>query len=303
MKYCIKCTAPLNDNDKFCNVCGTEQTLQRTVINRFCTNCGTQINNVEVCPVCGKLVTNTQSQELLKRVTPTLISTLMNRIMMSAILWFINAGLQLLVAFILLCIAAYTSHWNSTVIRAIFIYGTLGGLNIWVTILNLKTRNSISINYVGIVENIRIRFRTIIILLWNIYIVFKLLFSNSILLTVIALPIIAALIMDLFFIKLFVIRNKDRFLELEKSQIPDAFCKNCGAIVKMGSTCCPHCKTISENDNISYGNTKQNTSYSNTNPFTNQNDPHETKHKGRKIILIVTLTSIVVLLCILYTYL
>ncbi len=286
MKYCIKCTTPLNNNDRFCPVCGTEQMTQKTVLKRFCTSCGAQINNtVQVCPFCGNPAVNTQSEELLKKAAPALISTLINRLTASAVLWFCISGIQLMIALAIFCINTLIDDWNTASVRTIFISGIFGGLNIWGAILNLKTKKSIVTDYVGIVSKNRIQFSSVIIYLWNGYVIFGLLASNNFLSFLFLLLVIAALIVDLFFIKLFVIRNKDSFYELERSQLPDTSCNNCGAAVKLGAAYCSHCKTKLNNNNT-YGNKKQSS---------------ESVHKSTKFPIIITIASILTIFAIIFT--
>ena len=81
MKNCIKCTSPLNDNDKYCSICGAEQRVERIISHNFCAGCGAPINhNNKFCPQCGSPIQSGQTQQNFKKVVPPIIKALSDRI-------------------------------------------------------------------------------------------------------------------------------------------------------------------------------------------------------------------------------
>lgn len=216
MKYCIKCNSPLNDNDRFCPICGAEQLVPGTVYNQFCSACGTHLNyNSQVCGKCGKPVSNMQTQELFEQKTPSLIMKLSERITISAILWLCYASFQLLLAFICICTALVTANWEGIYIIAIFKYGSIGGLNLFYAIKDLKYSKQILTDYVGILFKNRIHFSSILLYIWNGYVAINVLFLDSDFLLMISLVGISAMIVDVIFIRFFIMKNKDSFIEIE----------------------------------------------------------------------------------------
>jgi RNA polymerase subunit RPABC4/transcription elongation factor Spt4 len=221
MKICKKCTALLNDNDSFCSVCGTEQYVPRTITNhRLCAACGAKMNEYDqFCPVCGKPVQNMQPQQPFQQQISPLITKLSNRITVSSGLWLSISCIQLLLAFVFFCYASLFNKWSADNIRAIFVYGIIGGLNVVDVIRNFKFKKWIQTNHIGIVMKYNIKFVSVLFFIWNSYVIVKLILSHNLFLFLVALLSIAAVIVDLISVRLFVINNKENFLQLEKIQV------------------------------------------------------------------------------------
>lgn len=219
MKNCIKCAAPLNDNDTFCPICGTEQKLM--IYNQYCSSGGALLqSNTQYCPRCGKPVMNMQTQQQLKQSPPPLIEKLINRITMCAVFWLSIAIIQLIISTV--CVGYLVLADVSDVIYLInsLAYGVVGIINIYAVVLYFRYRSQVLINYVGIVRKNKITFSIVIINLCNIYIIIDCLISKSIILTFLALLVITALLIEFISLREFIYKNQESFLQLERSQIP-----------------------------------------------------------------------------------
>ncbi len=220
MKNCVKCTYPLNDDDKFCSICGAEQTVKRKANANFCVGCGASItHNNQYCSRCGKPVRNEQVNQIFKNVVPPMIKALSSRITLTAVLWIVIASLHLFCGLFLLCVASLTFDWNTNYINAMKIYFASGGLNLPKGIGLLKYKKTILTDYVGIVRRNRICFSSSIDYMLNACVVFMV--GNGGVSLFFALLTASAIIIDFVSIKVFVSKNKESFLLLEKSQITE----------------------------------------------------------------------------------
>lgn len=219
MKNCIKCTSPLNDNDKYCSICGAEQRIERTISHNFCARCGAPINhNNKFCPQCGSPIQIQQTQQNFKIIIPPIIKSLSDRITLSAVLWIIIASVQLLFGFVLLCAVSLTSDWEIDYIISLIVYFLFGGLNLREGIKLLKYKKTILTDFVGIVWENRICFESCASYLWNAYVVFNGFVAGDCFSLMFAFLGASVIIVDFVTIKLFVKNNKESFLHLEKSQ-------------------------------------------------------------------------------------
>ena len=221
MKSCIKCTSPLYDNDRFCPICGAEQVIVKKVNNNFCVSCGCPVSpNIQICPGCGKVVSSLQTQQMFLHQTPSLIRVLSNRINCSAIIWQIIATFQLLFALLIVLIASLTSTWNWENIFTLICYVFLGVMNTREAVRMFKYKDTIVNNYIGIIYDNRICASTCLNYVWNIFVVISGLFTAILFNIIFALVIASAIIIDFALIRLFIKKNKESFLQLEKSQLP-----------------------------------------------------------------------------------
>lgn len=220
MKNCIKCTSPLNDEDKFCPICGTRQTPERRIRANFCSECGTSISHdIKYCPQCGNLVGNELTNQVLKNATPPMIQVLSRRITLVSVFWMVIASMQLSLGILLFFIALFLGEWSSDNIIALILYFSLGGLNLTESIKMLKYKQKILNDYVGIVWSNRIGVSTCLNYIWNAYVVFNGLVYKNIFSVFFALVIASAIIIDFLTIKIFVLKNRNSFLLLEKAQV------------------------------------------------------------------------------------
>lgn len=222
MKTCVKCTSPLNENDKFCPICGTEQKTNKTICNNFCPACGTALaHNSQFCPNCGNAIRNEYNHQMFQQSVPQIVRSLSERITISAVIWLVIAGIQLILGTFLVCVASLTFDWNEEYIFAILVYFVFGSLNIKEAIRLLKYQKTILSDYVGIVWENRICFGSCLNYLWNGVILFSCLTTGDVFFLFFAFLLAGAIFVDLTIIKLFVRKNKESFLQLEKSQLPN----------------------------------------------------------------------------------
>ena len=173
-------------------------------------------SNMQWCSVCGTPNMNSKTQDIFQRNLPIIIKKLSARITSTSILWICIASMQLMLSLLMLMLFLFSNDFEY--ITAMLIYGALGGCNLWAAIKGLMYQKEIKKNFVGILSGLKITGADIILYLYNAYVIWNLLTSGSILLIFLSLCSIAALLMDLLSIKLFVHTKKDAFIQLERSQ-------------------------------------------------------------------------------------
>jgi RNA polymerase subunit RPABC4/transcription elongation factor Spt4 len=227
MKNCVRCKSLINDNNRFCPVCGIPQPIPRTVYSKYCTNCGCQLTQGEkICRKCGRPVDKPPVQQTIKKATPVLIKTLSNRIQLCTILWVIIGSFQLLLGLILFYVAVLSSSWDSQSIISMLIYFGIGSLNIYTTINLFKYKNKIISDFVGIVRANKINTATVINYFYNAFVIFIALIARSPIGLFLAIVTLAAIILDLTLVKLFVTKNRESFSKLESAQMSSHIQKN-----------------------------------------------------------------------------
>lgn len=186
MKRCVQCTSIIDDCANFCPICGMKQPQ---IYARYI------------------------------RQVPFLIRQLGSRLTAKAVIWIVIGGLQCFLS--LLCFGCLLFVQGDTVnmLLNIAIYGTLGGLNIYQAVKDLKYSKIIQQNFVGILEDTKIKKADYLLWGYNILIgIFSMTGGGGIFILIGALAI-AAVVVDALLIRAFVKANWNGFLALEQSQM------------------------------------------------------------------------------------
>lgn len=219
MKNCIKCTSPLNDEDRYCTKCGTEQRIVNTYCNNFCVVCGAELYQYsKLCPRCGKPVKLINTS--FKQAKPLLIKKLSNRITLNAILWLSIACIQLILALIIFS-SALVTVWKFQYIKFIFVKGLIGFLNIIAAKTKFHYRKQIKTDFVGIVTKNKNNHSQVLFYIWNGFFIIDSFLSKNTILCSLALLCIVAIFVDLFIIKRFIQNNEIGFMQIERAQLPN----------------------------------------------------------------------------------
>lgn len=220
MKNCIKCTSPIGDTANFCPICGTKQIVAKKVNANFCVHCGSPItHNSQFCTQCGNQIKIEHTFSSYKFSTPPIITSLSSRISACAFLWIIIASIQLLCGLIVLSDSAKHLTYSPENIFAGIICAIMGFFNLKEGIRLKKYKKAILIDYVGIIWENKISWSTCFYLIWNGFIALICFVSGNEVAIFFSILLASAILVDLFFIKLYIKRNRDIFLQLEKSQV------------------------------------------------------------------------------------
>lgn len=180
----------------------------------FCTNCGNQLNkNINFCPACGMKVYEKTGQpavyEEKKMVTDRkILKRLSRRVSINSFVWILIAIGQ--------AISGVKGILGGT---GIMTYGwmiLLGVTNFYSAIVELFCRNDIVVKPVDVVDEYKITKSSWKTYAWNLLIAVAGFVVGD---YIFMLLVVAAIVTDLFMVKLYVLIHKKEFLYLEEQMI------------------------------------------------------------------------------------
>ena len=223
---CIKCSSNIDENNRFCPICGAEQPDNK-IKKMFCPKCGLEIpTNVLNCPNCNSKVSDIFVKNAVVNNTPKLVKRLIITLTTEAIMWIIIGLFQmfffLLIAIVTLSQTVLNENFglsnNANTYMAMIIYIVVGSSNIVMGITDIINANKLKRNFSGIVHAFSLP-KAIKMYIWNGIVLISLfasLFTNpNCIMVFFIILLIITLFIDIIGVRLYVSNNKDGFYALE----------------------------------------------------------------------------------------
>ena len=225
---CIKCSSNIDENTKFCPICGAEQPDNK-IKKMFCPNCGAEIEtNVSKCPKCNSLVSDSLVKNAVVKNSPRIVKTLRTTLTIESIMWiiiglfqislFLLIGIVILLELILGEDYGFGISGSVNTYIAMITYLVIGISNIVIGIIDIINANKLKRNFSGIVKKFSFS-KAMGMYIWNgivLVSLFASLFTNpNCIIFIYIVLLMMTLLIDIIGIRAYVKKNIVGFSALE----------------------------------------------------------------------------------------